>query len=57
MDAITKSAQGISVRDYFASAAMQGICAQPETWGLSTSALIAQKAYELADAMLLARGA
>ena len=54
MEAVTRSAQGISVRDYFASAALQGICSQPEAWSLTTSALIAAKAYELADAMLQA---
>ncbi len=44
---------GISVRDYFAAKAMQGICAHPDTWGRQTNE-IAQAAYELADAMLAA---
>lgn len=45
---------GMTLRDYFAAKAMQGICAHPETWGRQTSE-IAQSAYELADAMLAAR--
>ena len=52
---------GISVRDYFAAAAMQGICAGSD-WrtGLSDepdppAEEIASDAYEMADAMLKAR--
>lgn len=46
---------GMSLRDYFAAKAMQGICAHADTWGLATSPKIAHAAYELADAMLFAR--
>ena len=48
---------GMSLRDYFAAKAMQGICSHADTWGLATSPKIAQAAYELADAMLAARSA
>ena len=48
---------GMSLRDYFAAKAMQGICAHVDTWGLATSLKIAHAAYELADAMLAARSA
>lgn len=45
---------GMSLRDAFAIAAMQGICAHPDTWGLSTPE-IADHAYLLADEMVRAR--
>ncbi len=45
---------GMTLRDYFAAKAMQGICSHIETWGLVTDQ-IATSAYELADAMLAAR--
>ena len=48
---------GMTLRDYFAAKAMQGICAHADTWGLATSQKIANSAYELADAMLAARSA
>ncbi|OMT68750.1 hypothetical protein AQ764_14325 [Burkholderia pseudomallei] len=48
-------ASGMSLRDYFAAKAMQGICAHPNAWGL-TVPQIAERAYLLADAMLRARG-
>ena len=45
--------QGMTLRDYFAAKAMQGLCA-----GNSTDAqLIARDAYVMADAMLKAREA
>lgn len=44
-----------TVRDEFASKAMQGICSHGDTWGLATSSKIASAAYELADAMLAER--
>lgn len=47
---------GMSLRDYFAAQALHGICAHADTWGLTTSPKIAHQAYELADAMLFARG-
>ena len=47
--------EGMTLRDYFAAKAMQGICAHPDTWGYITNAGIAKGAYEIADAMLKAR--
>lgn len=49
------SEQGMSLRNYFAAKAMQGICAHEDTWGIATNAGIAKSAYELADAMMVAR--
>lgn len=46
---------GMSMRDAFAIAAMQGICAHADTWGLGSSEQVAIKAYVLADEMLKAR--
>jgi hypothetical protein len=45
---------GMSLRDYFAARAMQGICAHPDTWGLRIHE-ITEHAYDIADAMLRAR--
>lgn len=47
---------GMTLRDYFAAKAVQGMCAHPDTWGMGTDGL-ALKAYQLADAMLKAREA
>ena len=47
--------RGMSMRDAFAIAAMQGICAHADTWGLGSSEQVAIKAYVLADEMLEAR--
>ena len=46
---------GMTLRDYFAAKALQGICACGPSveW---TSNRLAVEAYELADAMLCARG-
>ena len=49
--------QGMSLRDYFAAKAMQGICSHADTWGLISNEKIAAASYELADAMLAARSA
>lgn len=48
---------GMSLRDYFASAALQGIEASQGNNGhfISTVEKVAARAYELADAMLAAR--
>ena len=46
---------GMTLRDYFAGKALQGICAHPDTWGLLQTD-IARAAYEMADEMLTARG-
>lgn len=42
---------GLSVRDYFAAKAMQSIVGR----GFNTWDLVAERAYEMADAMLAAR--
>jgi len=49
------SGRGMSLWDYFAGKAMQGICAHADTWGLSTNENIATASYDLADAMLAER--
>lgn len=46
---------GISMRDYFAAAALQGNIAHPDVTGNRDD--IARDAYKYADAMLKARGA
>jgi len=43
---------GMTLRDYFAAKAMQGICADPE---MPTVERTAELAYRVADAMLKAR--
>jgi hypothetical protein len=49
---------GMSLRDYFAAKAMQGICNGRSHTDLKGHAIASAKvAYELADAMLKARGA
>ena len=50
--------EGVSIRDYFAAAAMQGSCANPQiidTITDFTAAVLAKWAYAVADAMLEAR--
>lgn len=54
---------GMTLRDYFAAKAMQGLIAQSQGCAYTTVAAVAEEnarlasayAYELADAMLLAR--
>jgi hypothetical protein len=47
---------GINLRDYFAAAALQGLCASPREWlDECTEDKIAVWAYEQADAMIAAR--
>ena len=48
--------QGMTLRDYFAAKAMQGICANSDLGGWSPS-IIAREAYAVADAMMKAREA
>lgn len=48
--------KGSDSRDDFAKAAVKGICAHPDTWGLGVKQ-IAESSYEVADAMLKAREA
>lgn len=45
----------MTLRDYFAAKAIEGICAHPDTWGLSLEGIVS-KAYTLADLALRARG-
>jgi hypothetical protein len=53
------SYEGMSLRDYFASSAMQGLLASPtdpwNTEGPITNKQIAKLAYHIADAMLKER--
>lgn len=46
---------GMSLRDYFAAKALQGFVADPDMAGTHVDD-VARQAYELADAMLAARG-
>ena len=47
---------GMTLRDYFAAAAMQGLCSNPRDGvGECRAEIIAGWAYEQADAMLAAR--
>jgi hypothetical protein len=50
------AAYGMTLRDYFAAKAMQGICASGPSLEWSSDRLAAE-AYDLADAMLKAREA
>jgi len=58
MDADFEYGVGMTLRDYFAAKAMQGICAHSggasPVWAENNSD-IAEVSYELADAMLKAR--
>lgn len=45
---------GMTLRDYFAAKAMQGFCARPQE-DFADMRMVAEQAYELADAMLAAR--
>ncbi len=47
--------EGMSLRDHFASLAMQGICANGGAWGDMHISEITTSAYKLADAMLKQR--
>ena len=49
-------AEGMTLRDYFAAAALQGICANAESWQVPFDDL-AGYAWQQADAMLKAREA
>jgi hypothetical protein len=51
-----KYVEGMTLRDYFAAKALQGICASGPTHEWTNSRLAAE-AYDLADAMLKAREA
>ncbi|MDF3863488.1 hypothetical protein P3W53_03380 [Pseudomonas denitrificans (nom. rej.)] len=45
---------GMTLRDYFAAKALQGMCADPATAGTAGKDIVAE-CYDLADAMLEAR--
>ena len=47
---------GMTLRDYFAAKAMQGLAANPESWDM-TDEKVAEWAYNAADAMLRIRAA
>ncbi|CND07190.1 Uncharacterised protein [Yersinia frederiksenii] len=46
--------EGMTLLDYLAAKAMQGICSHADTWGLSVPE-IANKSYWIAHEMLAAR--
>lgn len=48
--------EGMTMRDYFAAKAMQGICANPDIPGWDFDAVVF-RAYGIADAMIRVRGA
>ena len=47
---------GMTLRDYFAAAALQGLISEGDAPAKWTPAIFAMNAYEFADAMLIARG-
>jgi hypothetical protein len=47
--------RGMTLRDYFAAKALQGICANPNCHAAAGEDKFAEAAYEVADAMLKAR--
>lgn len=54
--AIYEEAEGMTLRDYFAGQALQGMCSFNGTEGLGCAPYnTAERAYECADAMLKAR--
>ena len=54
----TQHNDGMALRDYFAAAALQGICANPrDDYAEATRESKAQESYRQADAMLKAREA
>lgn len=56
--ALIRNLQGMTLRDYFAAKAMQGLLAQSQGTALgSTVETAADYAYAIADAMLAARSA
>jgi hypothetical protein len=46
---------GISIRDYFAAAAMQGLLSRVGNDKINAHSVLAQRTYQIADAMLEAR--
>ena len=51
----SKNYEGLTLRDYFATAAMQGNIASLTQEDIFTASLVAQWSYEVADEMLKAR--
>jgi hypothetical protein len=51
------NSQGMTLRDYFAAKAMQGMMADGQAFRLVAESTLANTAYEIADAMLKAREA
>ena len=47
--------KGMTLRDYFAAKAMQGMMADGQAFRLVAESTLANTAYEIADAMLKAR--
>jgi hypothetical protein len=54
---ITPYKSGMTLRDYFAAKAMQGMMADGQAFRLVAESTLANTAYEIADAMLKAREA
>jgi hypothetical protein len=52
---ITPYKSGMTLRDYFAAKAMQGMMADGQAFRLVAESTLANTAYEIADAMLKAR--
>lgn len=46
--------EGMSLRDFFAAQALNGICSHVDTWGLQDDQIVS-KAYSLADALIAER--
>jgi len=51
-----ESHDGMNLRDYFAAKAMQGLITGTSMWRDDEDIQLAKSAYEMADAMLKARG-
>jgi hypothetical protein len=45
-------ADGMTLRDWFAGKALDGICAHPDSWGATSVKEVCKRAYEIADLML-----
>lgn len=46
---------GMTLRDYFAGMALQGLCRAPGVGGNNKFVIVSKRAYDYADAMLKAR--
>ena len=55
MAAHTEPQDGLSLRDYFAAAALTGMCSPSDGTDLADEDLLARSAYRIADAMLARR--